>query len=386
MTTPGIGLIGCGARLRTLVKQLLEIEPAVRVQAMYDPNPTAIAEARSYCGFGDDVATCDSDDALVGRDDVAWVMIGSRNCDHRANAVKALEAGKHVYCEKPLATTLDDCLAMRDAWRAAGDRQFVMGFTLRFSPFYRKLRELLADGAIGELISFEFNETLDWNHGGFIHGDWRRKRDLAGSHLLEKTCHDIDLAYWMTGSLPRRAASFGGLRFFTPDHRYHVERIGPDARGRPPYACWFDPKFDHADPFTDDKSIVDHQVAIIEYASGVRATFHTNCNTAIPERRMYLLGSEGSIRGDVIEGLIELHRIGWETQRQRIDPGVAGGHGGGDAVLCRELADCMLGGDPPPVGLNEGLISAATCFAIDQAMDEGRVVDAESMWQHVQPD
>ncbi len=376
MSQVGVGLIGCGGRLRDLVGLMCRNCPEVRFNAIYDPSPESIAAAKGECDFTHEPDVCQSTDELLSRDDVQWVMIGSRNCDHPGNVIDAIAAGKHVFCEKPLATNLDDCLAMRDAIRAS-DRHFVIGFTLRFSPFYRKLHELVAGGALGDLVSFEFNETLDWHHGGFIHGNWRRHRELAGTHLLEKCCHDIDVAGWLVGSLPVRVASFGGLAVFTEANRHLADRIGPSPDGKPPYQAWRAA----TDPFTDDKSIVDHQVAIIEYANGVKATFHTNCNTAIKERRMYLCGTTGSIRGDVIHGLIETQAIGWNTERQSIDPKASGGHGGGDPVLTRELADCMRHGNPPAVGLDEGLASAITSFAIDDAMDCGQIIDLRPTWR-----
>ena len=79
---------------------------------------------------------------------------------------------------------------------------FSMGFVLRYAPLYRRIAELITEGVLGELISFEFNETLRPCHGGFIMGEWRRKREWAGPYLLEKCCHDFDLANWITGSLP----------------------------------------------------------------------------------------------------------------------------------------------------------------------------------------
>jgi len=110
---------------------------------------------------------------------------------------------------------------------------------------------------------------------------------------------------------------------------------------------------------------VDNQVAIVEYENGVRTTFHTNCNAGIPERRMYILGSEGAIRADVIAGTIELKRIGWETELEDLSSGASGGHGGGDAVLAKELVDSMVNGAAPSVGLLEGMESAIACCAID---------------------
>ena len=109
-----------------------------------------------------------------------------------------------MFCQKPLATTLADCLAMREAWQASG-RMFIIGFSLRYAPHYRKIKELLDQGAVGRIVSMEFNETLDFNHGGYIMGDWRRLQRYSGTHLLEKCCHDIDLVNWIMGSLAARA-------------------------------------------------------------------------------------------------------------------------------------------------------------------------------------
>ena len=96
---------------------------------------------------------------------------------------------------------------------------------------------------------------------------------------------------------------------------------------------------------------------------------------------MYICGTEGTIRADVIAGTIELKRIGFETKTEQVSAGVSGGHGGGDAVLARELAASMLKGTPPSVGLDAGLKSAVTCFAIDKAMTSGRTVDVRPYWK-----
>ncbi len=218
-----------------------------------------------------------------------YVMIGSWNCFHAEQAIAALEAGKPLFCEKPLATTLEDGLAIARA-QAAANLPLTIGFTLRYSPFYRTLKEMIAAGRIGSIISMEFNETLDFNHGGYIHGDWRRLRANAGTHLLEKCCHDVDLVNWMIESRAVRVASFGGTDFFTPENAHHQDRIGPKSdTGTVAFQSW--PHRDHEppNPFLADKDIVDNQVAILQYENGVRVSFQTNCMAAIPERRMYHL-------------------------------------------------------------------------------------------------
>ena len=374
----GIGVIGCGGRISGLIRQLPGLGDDVAVTALCDPNPDSIRGAREH--YAAEAKQYDDYHALVQDPNVDWVLIGSWNCQHREHTVAAFEAGKHVFCEKPLATTLEDCVAMQEAHARAGT-QFSIGFTLRYSPHYRKVREILEAGEIGEIVSFEFNETLDFNHGGFIHGDWRRKTEWAGTHLLEKCCHDIDLANWMVGSLARRVASFGGCDFFTPQNVHHQERIGPHPEnGHPAFQTWWKrPESDN--PFTADKDIIDNQVAIIEYANRVRATFHTNCVAGIPERRMYICGTEGAIRADVIAGAIEVRRYGWDTEIEPRSTDASGGHGGGDQVLTESLVESMLRGAEPFTSLEDGLKSAVTCFAIDDAMERREVVDVTPYWQ-----
>jgi predicted dehydrogenase len=371
-----IGVIGCGSRLQYLLTLLHQQGDQVRVEALCDPNARAIAACRS--AFNPQARVHDDHRALVADPAVDWVLVGSWNRFHREHAIAALKAGKHVFCEKPLATTLDDCLAMREALRASG-RRFFIGFVLRYSPHYRRIKRLVADGAIGELVSLEFNETLDFDHGGMIHGNWRRLTGDAGSHMLEKCCHDVDLVHWLVGSPASRIASFGGLDFFTPANRRHITRIGQRSDGRRAY---------HApaneDPFTCDKDIVDNQVAIIEFENRVRAAFHTNCNSAIPERRMHLCGTEGTIRADVISGRIEVQRIGYDTAIEDASTGSSGGHGGADDLMVGELLACMRDGTAPQTTLEDGLTAALTCFGIDAALASGQVFRMEPLHRRCQ--
>ncbi len=374
----GIGVIGAGGRVSGLVRRLPGLGTDLAVVAVSDPNEASLAGARE--DFAAKASVYGDYRELVRDPAVDWVMIGSWNARHREHAVAAFEAGKHVFCEKPLATTLEDAVAMRDAQERAGTL-FSIGFTLRYSPHYRRIKEIVDSGEIGTIVSFEFNETLDFNHGGFIHGDWRRRTEWAGSHLLEKCSHDLDIANWITGSLASRVASFGGLDFFTPGNRRHQDRIGPNPEsGRAAFETWRKrPESDN--PFTAEKDIIDNQVAIVEYANGVRATFHTNCVAGIPERRLYICGTEGAIRADVRPGTLEVCRYGWDATIERRDTGVSEDHGGGDEFLTASLSGSMLHGTAPPTSIRDGLTSAVTAFAIDDAMDRGEVVDVAPYWK-----
>lgn len=380
-----VGIIGAGA-MGLYVATLLKAESAdVIFTSVYDPDPKAVEAAKTALDISSD--GCESVEELLSTD-CDWVMIASLNCQHAAQTIAAFEAGKHVFCQKPLATSFEDCLAMRDAWHKA-QRHFVIGFTLRYSPHYRRIKQIMSDGLVGEIISLEFNETLHFNHGGFIHGDWRRQTHLAGSHVLEKCSHDIDIVSWLVESRAERVASFGGTNFFIPDYAGRIEALGKNETGHEAY------RFHRGaargvNPFTAEKDILDNQVVIIEFENAVRATFHMNANTSIPERRLYICGTKGTLRADVMTGSIELQSIGHNEQMQNLSTESSGMHGGGDPILAQELFAVMSSEQSEhsalsqvSAGIEEGLVAATTCFAIDEAADQGSVVSLLPYWVRV---
>jgi len=388
MKQVGIALIGCGGRLRSISRRTCLQNENLKIIGLFDVDSQAIedtkkffAKSEKYKHGVEDVKEYKTLEECVSDPQIEWVMIGSWNSKHSEQTVAAFNAGKHVFCEKPLATTIEDCLKMRDAW-ITSRKNFAIGFTLRYSPHYRKIKELVESGTIGDIISMEFNETLGFNHGGYIHSDWRRHTKNAGTHLLEKCSHDVDLVNWIVDSRVKRTASFSGLNFFIPENEHHVDRIGKNKDGIEAYKVMAN-KPDRPSPFSLDKDINDNQVIIMEYENKVRATFHLSCNAGIPERRMYILGSEGSLRADVLTGVIETKRIGFDTELISHDSGVSGGHGGGDEILTKEISDCMIKGDIPPASLEDGMNSAVACFGMDKADQTGRVVDLSSLWEQI---
>ncbi|MCJ1389134.1 hypothetical protein MMC18_001988 [Xylographa bjoerkii] len=138
--------------------------------------------------------------------------------------------GMHIMSEKPLATTLKDCLRIYRSLKAPGLPQpqtvFSIGHVLRYSPHNMLLRKLLVeDEIIGDVISIEHTEPVGWWHfsHSYVRGNWRKESTTAPS-LLTKSCHDIDLVLWLLCSasasskdpphLPTWVSSTGSLSFF----------------------------------------------------------------------------------------------------------------------------------------------------------------------------
>lgn len=375
----GLGIVACSGRIKTLLQQLPGVGERIEIRALLDPDKGKIEGWRKGldCAGAD---LCKDYSAMLRREDVEWVAISSWNSLHAKQAVQALKAGKHVFCEKPLATNIKDAIELRKAAEESG-RLLLVGFTLRYSSFYRKLKELLSSGLIGKVVSMEFNETLNFNHGGHIMSCWRRLEKFTGSHVLEKCCHDIDVVNWLLESRATRVASFGGRDFFTPANASLPETLPRDPNGEKAYCQW--PTARGKNPFLTDKDIVDNQVAILEYENGVRATFHTNLNAGMPERRLYILGSKGALRGDMNGHQIEFAKIGFGEKAEVVfsKDASAEGHYGADQVLCQHWSELLCGQTATPLSTAmDGLEAAVTCFAIEKARKMAKIVKLRQYW------
>lgn len=116
----------------------------------------------------------------------------------------------HILCEKPLATSLKDCMSIYDALLPDGPKStpkkvFSIGHVLRYSPHNTLLRKLLlTDSVIGEIVSLEHTEPVGWWHfsHSYVRGNWRRETPEGVGSLLTKSCHDIDFILWLLCSPP----------------------------------------------------------------------------------------------------------------------------------------------------------------------------------------
>ena len=378
MKTIHVGVLG-GGRTGGLAGYLAQHEGVV-IHGGYDPRPERI-RTMLKAAKNPDGGVYASDRALIADPAIDWVMVGSPNAFHRPHIVAAFQAGKHVFAEKPLATTIEDCLAIVEAHRHSG-KLFATGFNMRYTALYREAKRVLDSGALGRIVSIDGNENINPGHGAYIMANWRRNKALAGPHILEKCVHDMDMLLWLTGSLPRRVAAFGGTDFFVPENQPLLQKSKAFFR----LQSEWDPG---VDPFTAPKDIEDNLVAILEFYSGARAQFQaTTCNT-LPERRLYLNCTEGNLIVEQYAALLKWQALGdpaphvfhgAEFHDAHLE-GYQKVHADGDRRIMAELAESMRRGAPPQCGGLEGLRSAAVAIMLDRARIEGRVLDLTETWQ-----
>ena len=162
-------------------------------------NKEAVNAAAERLGF----ASVETDwHALVERDDIDLIDICTPGDSHAVIAVAALEAGKHVLCEKPLANTVQEAEQMAAAARAAAERGIwaMCGFTYRRTPALALARRLVEAGRIGSVRQVRAQYLQDWLHDPDAPMTWRLDKAKSGSGALgDLGAHLIDTTQWLTG-------------------------------------------------------------------------------------------------------------------------------------------------------------------------------------------
>ena len=208
MNEIGVGIIGCGGI--TLQNHLpgLALCPGVKVAGLCDASPAVLEKASQSCAVQ---TTCSDYHQLLRRDDIHAVIIATPNYVHAPIVLDAVRAGKHVFCEKPLAMNFEEARQMYQAAEKAGVRHMT-AFTYRFVPAMRYMKHLVQSGAIGQPYHFRAQRFQDWHERPL---GWRQIKKLAGSgEMGDMLSHRIDYAHHLVGRIESLVAD---LRTFIPE-------------------------------------------------------------------------------------------------------------------------------------------------------------------------
>ncbi len=193
----GIALVGAGNLARWVHLPNLKKIPGVRLRAICSSSGP---RGKSYAlRFGADY--CSSDYEQILRDpDVQVILIVSRNQEHAPQALAALQAGKHVFLEKPMALTQAECRELHDAVQTTGLR-LTVGFNRRFAPSCIGLKNELAKRNSPAVLNCRINSPG-------ISGDYWMADPSIGGAILGEACHFADLMYWLLNSEPVAVSAF----------------------------------------------------------------------------------------------------------------------------------------------------------------------------------
>ncbi|WP_394960593.1 Gfo/Idh/MocA family protein [Candidatus Allofournierella merdavium] len=379
-----IALIGLGNRGKdTYLPEFLKCGDRVRVTAIAEPVDERREEVARRLQLPPERCFRTGEELLAGPRLADAACIATMDRQHVPQAVPALEKGYDLLLEKPVSPSLEECARLARTARRTG-RRVVVCHVLRYTPFYRKVKELLEAGAAGTVMTIQAIENVGYWHQAhsFVRGNWRDDR-TSSPMLLQKCCHDLDLYLWLAGKSAARVSSFGANSFFNAAHApagaadrclsgcaakencpFDAEKIyltnaatGIDAGndGWPCEVLAAHPTHDSVREairtgpygrcvFACDNNVVDHQVVNVEMSDGSTLGFTMTGFTQHNTRFAKFMGTAGELTADLLAGEITLRQFGQPEQVFSVD--AAEGHSGGDAGLVRAFVELMLGGEP----------------------------------------
>ncbi|QIK71632.1 Gfo/Idh/MocA family oxidoreductase [Propioniciclava coleopterorum] len=356
MTTLRIGLIGYGARAASLARELGREGNDAVVAVVCDPSERSRREAGE--AYPEARITADLAD-LIGSD-VDAVMVLTPDDLHADPIVAALEAGKAVFSEKPLAITVEDADRVLAAAKRTGSRLYV-GHNMRHMPVITLMKRLIDEGAIGEVKAVWCRHFV--GHGGdFYFKDWHADRSRVTSLLLQKGAHDIDVIHWLAGGYTRTVAAMGDNVVYGG-----IE----DRQDRSDQRMWDWFSLDNWPPteLTGLNPVVDVEdisQVNMRLDNGVLASYEQCHFTPDYWRNYTVIGTRGRLEnfGDEAGQLVGVwnrrHR-GWaQPDETHAVPDAEGGHGGADSLLIREFLRFVREGgrtDTSPVAAREAVVT-----------------------------
>lgn len=420
-------IVGAGHRAFVYSSYALEHPDELKIIGVADPNPLRRKKTAERFGFPEDMCF-ESAAALAGQPRLADAIInGTMDTQHVPTAIPLLEKGYDMLLEKPFAVNEEEMARLYDTVQQHHNKVLIC-HVLRYTPFYKAIRERVLSGEIGDVINIQCTEHVSYHHMAvsYLRGKWGSEAECGAPMLLAKCCHDIDLIMWMkSGIRPCRVSSFGsdfqfplskkpagsGTRCMTDcplseeclysAKKHYIEH--PDRWSFYVWSC-----LEHLDhPTLDDKiaslkgdsryglcvwdcghDVVDHQSVLISFEDGATATLNMIGGASKPERNIHIMGTKGEIKGTFDDSIFTVRKIvpggecenGWSEEVIDLKiggdkSGAAGTHGGGDERLVEDFVR-VLQGEAPSISctdIADSMNGHAAVFCAERARKSGTV-------------
>ncbi|MBR4420151.1 MAG: Gfo/Idh/MocA family oxidoreductase, partial [Clostridia bacterium] len=373
-------LVGAGNRANVYGSVSLESPDKMKVVGIVDPDPIRRELMRER--YNVPLENCFNDvSEFVKRDKFADSVInGTMDHLHVPTSIPILKKGYDMLLEKPFAVNEKEMNELVETARKYKNK-VVIGHVLRYTDFYRAIKNHILNGDLGKIISIETCEHVSFHHmaTSYVRGKWASEKVCFAPMLLAKSCHDVDILLWMMKETDVvSVASFGSDYQFGKERK--PEGAGTRCLSDCPYvdSCIFSAKSNYlAFPrwhqyvwkCVEDKELtrelqveslstdnrygrcvwdferdgnVDHQSVIFNFANGATGTFNMVGGCAKPERNIHIVGTLGEIKGTFDDSKYVLRKMSpstsdighveteYDLNVQGDMIGASGGHGGGD--------------------------------------------------------
>ena len=405
-------LIGAGLRGAEVYSEYALDHPnEFKVVAVAEPDEVKRNKFAQNHSIPDNMQFNDWSEILNQSIEADCVMVCTQDRMHYEAVLKALEKGYHVLCEKPMSPCKEEIIEM-GRMAEKYNQLLVICHVLRYSSFFTKIKELLDEGRIGELVAIQHMESVGYWHQAhsFVRGNWRDSEETSPM-ILQKCCHDIDILLWLINSRCTKVHSFGSLKYFK-------EENAPE--GAPKYCLdgcihrdecpFYAPKFyfDHPRSELDgfikavsidtsrekvikalktgpygrcvfhcDNNVVDHQVVNLEFENHVNASFTMCAFTNECERIINLMGTKGQIKGNMEKGEIEIVDFVSGTKNKILLNTSSKGHSGSDMNMMKDFVS-LLASDGSNMARTTAKMSVEShliALAAERSRVNGEIID-----------
>jgi predicted dehydrogenase len=330
-----MAVVGVGRMGLTHAENLARRVRGAKLVAVTTSDERRAAKARACCG---NVVVYPDLDALLAAGGLDAICISSSTSAHADNVVQCAAAGLGIFCEKPLALTLDDCDRAIAAAEAAGV-QLMIGHVRRFDAGHLEAKAAIEAGAIGRpLVVRAISGDVDPPPPSFA------DPAVSGGLILDAMYHDLYLTRWLLADEPVRAYAEGGAL---------------------------------VDPAIGAVGDVDNAVVTLRFARGAIGSLYVSRTTRYGhDLRLEVIGDEGAVQiGRFRQTPVRLlDRQGVHHDMARTTPDRLG-----EAFVTEMQAfvDCLQAGSPPPVPGNDSRATIAIGLAATRSLHEGRPIDLE---------
>lgn len=408
-------LIGAGGRGNTYTDMMKEANGKFEVVGVAEP----IADRRNHIkekwGLSDDVCFEDYKPLLALPKFADVAVIATMDRMHTEPAMMAIEKKYDLLLEKPVAPTPEECLQIEKCAKENNVKVLIC-HVLRYTDFYKRLKQIIDDGLIGEVVSVDAMECVGNVHQShsFVRGNWGNS-DESSPMILQKSCHDMDILQWLIGKKCTRVSSFGSLTYFTEKNApadspeycidgcphgetcpYNAVKLYFDDKDNAWFRCASSKKTYPTDEditevlkntqygkcvFKCNNNVVDHQVVNLEFDGGAVVSFNMNAfNTG--GRTIRLMGTKGEVKACFGEPTLDYYNF--ETKEhtelkiadEAVDDSIVGGHGGGDDGIIDALYKYIVDGvtDKSTSEIDISVDNHMIAFAAEEARISGKVI------------